>query len=238
MTKSGNLLGRCGEQSDTLGGEGTPRDRRRQCACVLIIQGAEPDLGQASGRTNPAYPVDKIVAAVGVVIAAGSTDEHRRLRGELQKEGDEVQRLLITPLQIVDDQKERLTGLQQRSSEPLEEAVLLPGIRHGTKSDIGGSGVCADRRQPLQLDPPDGVERRGGFLDGWVAQPIGDRRQGQPPRGAKALSDRDYGTLVTPDVRDLRQKSGLADTCRSFDDGQPGFSRDRCLPGVSERRHL
>ena len=89
---------------------------------------------------------------------------------------------------------------------------------------------------PRSPRPPDGTSRSTsarqagssvgrGRLDGRGAQPVRDRRQRQPARGAEALGARHDRALQPGQLGDLGDQAGLADAGAAAHQHQTGAAR-------------
>ena len=97
---------------------------------------------------------------------------------------------------------------EQRPAEPFEEAVALPGIRHGPGAGRAPPWPSAGISL-LDFGTPGGVEGRRRRLDRIVAQPLRHRGQRQPSRGPEALATRDHRALLPCRLSDLGDQAGL-----------------------------
>ena len=75
-------------------------------------------------------------AVLELALAGGEGHQHRRLRLGGEEEGEEVQRLLVAPLEVLQHEQQRAPGRAQGPGQALEEPVALPGVDHAA-GDVG-----------------------------------------------------------------------------------------------------
>jgi hypothetical protein len=93
-------------------GERLPGDRLGQVCGPGGVQRAERQLRQQPGRPHAHGPGRQLRVLIEGVVTPGSNDEHRRAPGQPEQEGDKRQRLLVTPLHVVQDQEHRPANRQ------------------------------------------------------------------------------------------------------------------------------
>jgi hypothetical protein len=189
------------------------------------VQRGEGEFGQQSGGPHPDRPAHQFRVVIEGVVAQRGRNEQRGTVSQAEAERDERQRLLVTPLHVVQDQQGRPAGRKQRPRDAFEEAVPLPGIRHG-QGPGPASPTALGRHQPADLGAPGGVEGRDRRLDGGVSQPVRHGGQRQPPRCPEALAARHHRALQQGPSGDLGHQAGLPDTRAATDQRQaPGARR-------------
>ena len=80
----------------------------------------------------------------------------------------------------------------------------------------------APRHKPLDLLPPDRVETCDGGGELTPPQPVGHRRQGQPPRLGEAAGRRHEGAVGSDDRRQLGDEAALPDAGLAGHHDHPG----------------
>ena len=136
-----------------------PGHRLSEMRRVGGLQRAEGDLGEQSGGPHPDDPAREFSVLVEGVLAHRRGHQELRVIGQPQAERDERQRLLITPLHVVQHQQQRAVDGQQRPRQALEEAVTLPGICR--RSRLGPAvSVSPGGDEPADFGAPGGVEGR------------------------------------------------------------------------------
>jgi len=192
------------------------------------VQRGEGKLGKQSGGPHPDQPAHQLRVGVGAVVAQRGGNEQRGTVGQAKAERDERQRLLVTPLHVVQHQQGRPADRKQRPREAFEEAVALPRIRHGPGPGPA-SPAALGRQQPADLGAPGGVEGRHRRLDGWGSQPVRHGRKRQPSRCPEALAARHHRALQQGLPGNLGHQAGLADT-RTAPDQRHAPAADRSGP--------
>ncbi len=139
--------------------EGLPGNRLGQMRGVGRVQRAERELGEQPAGPHADGPLLEFRILAEVVVAQGPGHEERCAAGQAQAEGDEGQRLLVTPLHVVQDKQHRAADGEQRPRQAFEKAVALPGICHNPRPGLA-SATALGRYQPADFSAPGGVDGR------------------------------------------------------------------------------
>ena len=137
------------------------RDLRGQLRGLGRVERREADLGQP-GRLLE-VPEQHGQGLLGLASSSERTVPSTSPRASGSKRGEEVQplqRLLIAPLEVVDQEEKRLGRLEDGPSQGLEEPQPIPELGHGS-----GPGKIAAlgedlRHHARQLDQPHVLEAR------------------------------------------------------------------------------
>ena len=173
-----------------------------------------------------------------MVVPDGAGHQERRLvAGQAKAEADEVERLLVAPLDVVQDQEQRAAHRDQRPRQPLIEAVPLPRVRHRARPWID-TGNALVRQQPRDFRSPRRVEGRRGRSDRRIAQPVGDRGKRQPPRRREALGSHHDRALPTGQIGDLGHQAGLPHAGAARDKHHAAPPGGRRLPDAGQDAQL
>jgi hypothetical protein len=108
-------------QRPTPDGFGEPRG-------VHVAQRPERKLRERPRRPQMRRPAGQFGLVPGPVGPQGRREQHGSVREEAETEGKKRQRLLVTPLHVVQHQQHRPPDAEQRTGQALIEAVTLPGI--------------------------------------------------------------------------------------------------------------
>ena len=209
----------------------------QELAGLLLAEGGQRDLPDRPGGAQPPDPL-----AVGTALAElggpGREREHQRPgRLRIEDEGQEVERLLVAPLEVVEHEQQRSVGDPQRLRQALVEAVPLPRVDDAT-GGVRRRARIGSGDQALDLGPPHRGQRGDPGGEGRLGQPLGDRGEREPPRRAVAVGRRDHAVAPSGRAGRLGHEPGLADTRLADDQDGADRTRERLVHDGRERVQL
>ena len=168
------------------------------------------------------------MAAVQLVGTVGGEEQDALLAGVAHEEGQEVARGTVGPVDVLEDEHERLRLGQapQQREQQLEDASLRGRRLRGGGVELGKQRREADRAgaQLVGAQPPQGADdRREGQLAVAEVDAVAGEEASAPGAGA--------GT-------ELRDQAGLADARLAGDERDRGPAIGRALERRAEAREL